>query len=321
VGFLERSPLRSDLGHITFVHHRGIAMTNTIDSNEAARDRPVRFCPSCGVAAGSGAFCAACGKPLSDASPAASIPAAVQPTRGTVPSAVPDAGPAGRPNQPTEYVRAMAVATETAEYVDVAGIGVVKLATIGQRVLARLLDFVVVTVGYWLIVGFFAIIGAILAAVSGGTAAVNNYDSYGAGLAQAGSVLGSLLAGLFFAAVLAYVYEIAMTTLWGRTVGKMIVGARIVRTADGRKPNLGNSFLRWLAPGLGALIPFLGSLGSLLVLLSPTFDSSGRRQGWHDKMASTLVIEAPKSITKNTGSALVKSVKSAADSLRTEPPK
>ncbi|GAB2707728.1 RDD family protein [Arthrobacter bambusae] len=171
-----------------------------------------------------------------------------------------------------------AVARQTTEYVEVPGLGVVKLASIGQRALARVLDIVLVVIA---VVAYIFIMLAAATAGSGATYSVSGMSPVGA---------------LVFIAVIAYMYEILMVSFWGRTVGKMLVGARIIRAADGMKPNFGNAFLRWLAPGLGALIPFLGQLGATLVLLSPTFDSSGRRQGWHDRMAGTLVVAAPRSV-------------------------
>jgi uncharacterized RDD family membrane protein YckC len=220
------------------------------------------------------------------------------------------------------FVQVAAVARQTTEYVEIANLGVVKLASIGQRVLARVLDIVLITIIDFIVVGIFSAIGASMARSSAssysyGSSPYGSY-SYDTGNAMAGAVGGGvgLIAGLFFMAVIGYVYELVMVTFWGRTMGKMLVGTGIVRAGDGMKPNIGNAFLRWLAPGLGGLIPFLGPLGAALVLLSPTFDSSGRRQGWHDKMAGTLVIEAPRIIRPDTISKVRESARSAAAAVR-----
>jgi len=37
------------------------------------------------------------------------------------------------------------------------------------------------------------------------------------------------------------------------------------------------------------IVPCLGGLWVLLCELSPFFDNQGRRQGWHDKAAKTIV--------------------------------
>jgi uncharacterized RDD family membrane protein YckC len=218
------------------------------------------------------------------------------------------------------------VARQTTEYVEIANLGVVRLASIGQRVLARVLDIVLIAIADFIVVGIFSAIGASMARSSASSLTYGSSpygaDNYDMGNALAGAVGGAvgggvgLMAGLFFMAVIGYVYELVMVTFWGRTIGKMLVGTRIVRAGDGMKPNIGNAFLRWLAPGLGGLIPFLGVLGEALVLLSPTFDSSGRRQGWHDKMAGTLVIEAPRIIRPDTISKVTESARSAAAAVR-----
>lgn len=66
----------------------------------------------------------------------------------------------------------------------------------------------------------------------------------------------------------------------GRTPGKMLLGLRVIQ-ASGDPITPGVAFLRWV----GYLIsgPIFG-LGFLWV----AFD--GRKQGWHDKIAATLVI-------------------------------
>lgn len=283
-----------------------------------------RFCTECGSDAGQGRFCASCGTQL------ASAFAAAPPMSGTAalssaqrePFAAALAAPTSDRAPSAEFVQVAAVAHQTTEYVEVANLGVVKLASIGQRVLARVLDIALVVIADFIVVGIFSAVGASMARSSASSYSYGSapYGSYGngAGEAMAGAAGGGvgLVAGLFFMAIIAYFYELIMVTFWGRTLGKMLVGARIIRAGDGMKPNLGNAFLRWLAPGLGGLIPFLGPLGEALVLLSPTFDSTGRRQGWHDKMAGTLVVEAPRIIRAETITKVRDSARSATSAVR-----
>jgi translation elongation factor EF-G len=84
------------------------------------------------------------------------------------------------------------------------------------------------------------------------------------------------------------VYEIAMIATRGATLGKMAVGIRVVKVADGSLPGVGPSFLRYLLP-MGAGWVSCG-LGYPLVYLSPVFDKTPARQGWHDMVAKTMVI-------------------------------
>jgi uncharacterized RDD family membrane protein YckC len=66
----------------------------------------------------------------------------------------------------------------------------------------------------------------------------------------------------------------------GQTPGKMILGLRIIQ-ASGDDMSFGAAFLRWVGTLVSGL--FL-SLGYLWI----AFD--GKKQGWHDKIAATLVI-------------------------------
>ncbi len=65
------------------------------------------------------------------------------------------------------------------------------------------------------------------------------------------------------------------------TPGKMVVSARVVDARTGRALTLGQSLLRY-AGYFVALLPF--GLGILWV----AFDA--RKQGWHDKLAKTVVV-------------------------------
>jgi len=65
------------------------------------------------------------------------------------------------------------------------------------------------------------------------------------------------------------------------TPGKLAIGARIVDARSGGKPSTGQLLLRYLGYYLAA-IPLL--LGLIWVGLDP------RKQGWHDKLAGTVVV-------------------------------
>ncbi|WP_147793926.1 RDD family protein [Cellulomonas sp. Y8] len=67
----------------------------------------------------------------------------------------------------------------------------------------------------------------------------------------------------------------------GWTVGRRLLGLRLVDVRSGRPVGLGRAFVRALIVALGSLAC---GVGQLVVLLSPLFDSSGRRRGWHDRV-------------------------------------
>ena len=69
----------------------------------------------------------------------------------------------------------------------------------------------------------------------------------------------------------------------GATPGKIAVGLKIVDAATGGPPTLGRLVLRFFAYFVSALPLYLGFLWA-------AFDR--RKQGWHDKIARTVVINS-----------------------------
>ena len=69
-------------------------------------------------------------------------------------------------------------------------------------------------------------------------------------------------------------------SITGQTVGKRILGLRVV-TAAGEPLKARQAFLRWVGYLVSAAFFYLG-------FIWVAFD--GRKQGWHDKIAGTLVV-------------------------------
>lgn len=67
------------------------------------------------------------------------------------------------------------------------------------------------------------------------------------------------------------------------TPGKMAIGARIVDAKTGGKPGMGQLIARYLGYYVSTIPLFLG-------LIWVGIDK--RKQGWHDKLAGTLVVRA-----------------------------
>jgi len=100
--------------------------------------------------------------------------------------------------------------------------------------------------------------------------------------------------GAMFAGPLDFVVQIvfpavAIIIFWlarGATPGKMVIGARVVDAATLGKLCNGQALLRYAGY-------YLSTIPLLLGLIWVGFDA--RKQGWHDKIAGTLVIRTPKS--------------------------
>ncbi|MDX1800280.1 MAG: RDD family protein [Marinobacter sp.] len=77
---------------------------------------------------------------------------------------------------------------------------------------------------------------------------------------------------------------IAVVTFWiyrSATPGKLAIGARIVDARTGQRPSSRQLVIRYLAYYVSA-IPLM--LGFIWVAFDP------RKQGWHDKLAGTVVV-------------------------------
>ena len=84
------------------------------------------------------------------------------------------------------------------------------------------------------------------------------------------------------------VYETVMIALFGRTVGKMALGTRVVRSVDGGRPDWYESGMRALVPLSLSAIPRVGVLLWAFVYSMAFWNPL--RQGLHDKAAGTLVV-------------------------------
>jgi len=80
----------------------------------------------------------------------------------------------------------------------------------------------------------------------------------------------------------AYLYAIFLWRISGQTLGKALIGIRVVGV-DGRFLTFRQGTIRFFAYWLSAIALFAGFLWSLV---------DDRRQTWHDKLAKTCVIYA-----------------------------
>ncbi|MFK0195478.1 RDD family protein [Kitasatospora sp. NPDC090308] len=179
-------------------------------------------------------------------------------------------------------------------YINIANLGTVKLATMGQRFLARLLDGLVT--GVIVSIAMFAGVAGMVGLADKTTTDCSGYDYPSTAWndcvnsnTQAGTNVVVAMFGLIaVVAVFGLLYEWLLVGLAGATIGKMALGLRVVRENDGQHPGVGGGFIRFIIPMVGALVCYIGAL---LVFLSPFFDNSGKLQGWHDRAAGTLVIK------------------------------
>lgn len=238
-------------------------------------------CTACGAEGQSGAFCSVCGTPtvaagLGPTAMSARLETTTQPearelTRqapaGVVRAATPVGGAAPGSSLP--------------------------LAGVGRRVGAYVLDVVAVS----LVVGIAS--GVVAAAVDlpGKMAAYAEATTDMGAQAATSEMVAATRSVAMVGAILALLAWFGLA-LWegrtGGTVGNRLLGIRTHRAPSGSGTpaaadaplGAGRALLRWLILALAGVVPLVGTI---LMLLSPLFDASGRRQGWHDKVAGSVV--------------------------------
>lgn len=103
------------------------------------------------------------------------------------------------------------------------------------------------------------------------TTSAANGQAGGAGApAGGGSVIVSLI---YFVIFWSYIGG-------GRTLGMRLMGLRVVRE-DGRQLGVLDAFVRWIGLWVSFALCFIGVLWVI---------GDSRKQGWHDKLAHTLVL-------------------------------
>ena len=93
------------------------------------------------------------------------------------------------------------------------------------------------------------------------------------------------------AAAVSALYEIVLIRTRGQTVGKRVLGIKVVRITDGALPDWTASVGRYVLPLIPVLIPIPGVFVlSLVIYLTAVVHPL--RRGWHDRAAGTIVIKA-----------------------------
>lgn len=145
-----------------------------------------------------------------------------------------------------------------------------RYASSGSRLVAYIID--------WIIIGF--VIGIFYAIGIGVIAGGATVDS--AGNASLGAGAGIGLVVMVIGVLVAVFWKPWFWSHGGQTPGYKILGMRVVRLQDGGPLSFGTAFLRLI----GYLISgFLFYLGFIWII----FDA--QHQGWHDKIANTVVIQ------------------------------
>jgi uncharacterized RDD family membrane protein YckC len=170
------------------------------------------------------------------------------------------------------------------------------LAGLGKRLTARLIDIVavlmlnVVVNGYFVYLylqDFMPIVRDIMDQAATGVAVP---------VAQRGTPRMQTLtiAIVIIATLLWLAYEAPAISNSGQTIGKRIMGIKVVPLEKPGQIGFARAFTRWARLGMWTLFWScgVGLVIQFLYALSPVFDSR-LRQAWHDKAAATVVVDVP----------------------------
>ncbi|MFJ5719751.1 RDD family protein [Streptomyces sp. NPDC093149] len=158
--------------------------------------------------------------------------------------------------------------------------GMPPLGEPGKRILARLIDFLIISIPLYLI-----------SLPWGGAVEVTNDNTSNNGVGNVFSqtysshqLIWSLIGLVVYVA-----YDTYFTHKDGRTIGKRLLKLRVAMLNDGRVPDTGAAFLRAVVLWLPALLccPCLWWLINIVLM----FTDKPYRQGLQDKAAKTVVVQ------------------------------
>jgi uncharacterized RDD family membrane protein YckC len=138
----------------------------------------------------------------------------------------------------------------------------------GDRTAAYIIDTIIIAV---FVLGLFE--GAVSAGLFNGTAVTQ-------GGAQIPFIIGAVMVGLVLMILLCWLYSAGMTSLFGGTLGKRIMGMEVIDFA-GDRLSFFQASVRFFAKILSG---FILGIGFFMIRYSE------ERQGLHDRFAGTFVV-------------------------------
>ena len=95
------------------------------------------------------------------------------------------------------------------------------------------------------------------------------------------------------------VYEVVLVATRGQTLGKLAAGTRVIDHGGERLPAWSQAVARWLVPSVPAIVGLFVVVdlvdvlsGAWTVLVYLPILGPPLRQGWHDRVAGTVVVDA-----------------------------
>jgi uncharacterized RDD family membrane protein YckC len=173
------------------------------------------------------------------------------------------------------------------------------LAHVGTRFVARMVDalalFVLCAVANaWFAIQFWQAFGPYWSELWRRAAAG---DTSTTGMPALSDSAGTLLLAMCIAVTAVwFAYEVPATANSGQTLGKRLLGIKVVRLESAEPLGFGRSLRRWSRLGLPTLLWYCCGVGLLLQLIDCLFAAIDRplHQAVHDKTAGTVVVQVPR---------------------------
>jgi uncharacterized RDD family membrane protein YckC len=147
------------------------------------------------------------------------------------------------------------------------------------RFVAYLIDGLIINVPLFIV--FFVVAGSTISAHSITCNVVNTTVGQSVTCTGLGELLGVFTVLWAAALLLPWIYFSVMWSWQGQSIGQKILGLHVVDGNNGAKISVGRAILRYFGVIISTWALFIG-------LIWAAFDP--RKQGWHDKIASTFVV-------------------------------
>jgi uncharacterized RDD family membrane protein YckC len=173
------------------------------------------------------------------------------------------------------------------------------LASVGARFVARLVDVLAVLVlcviaNAWLAVQLWRGVEPYVTEVIRRAAAGDRSTD---GLPTPADSTSTLIFMILLATTAVwFAYEVPGSANSGQTLGKRLLGIKVVRVESEERLGFGRAFRRWGRLGLPTLLWYCCGAGFLLQVIDCLFVTIDRplRQALHDKAANTVVVRVPR---------------------------
>lgn len=145
------------------------------------------------------------------------------------------------------------------------------------RLISRLVDGVIVGIPL-------SIILVVLLAIGGGAVNATSNSDQNTQNAAAGLAGGALLLFYLIAIVATVAYQVYFWGTSGQTIAMRLFHLKVVDATTGAPIGIGRAVVRWLMTIVNSWACYVGWIWV-------AFDA--RKQGWHDKVASSVVLQIP----------------------------